>query len=56
MQFEYRALVSSLSHTPQLMHIGNILSLAFNLGCAYSPNIGTLIGLRFLCKNRYLSN
>ncbi|KAF8644914.1 hypothetical protein AX16_008197 [Volvariella volvacea WC 439] len=31
-----------------ILHIGNLLSLAFNLGCAYAPDTGTLLGMRFL--------
>ncbi|KAF8966560.1 multidrug resistance protein 4 [Flammula alnicola] len=31
-----------------ILHIGNIFSLAFSLGCAFSPNVGTLIAFRFL--------
>ncbi|KAK0192500.1 multidrug resistance protein 4 [Armillaria mellea] len=31
-----------------VVHIGNILSLGFNMGCAYAPNTGALIGFRLL--------
>ncbi|KAF8068729.1 major facilitator superfamily domain-containing protein [Lyophyllum atratum] len=31
-----------------VLHIGNLFSLAFTLGCAFSPNTGALIGFRFL--------
>ncbi|KAJ8523509.1 hypothetical protein ONZ45_g32 [Pleurotus djamor] len=31
-----------------VLHIANILFLAFNLGCAFSPNAGSLIAFRFL--------
>jgi len=31
-----------------ILHICNILSLAFNLSCAFSPNVGALIGFRIL--------
>ncbi|KAK1220544.1 hypothetical protein PQX77_016684 [Marasmius sp. AFHP31] len=31
-----------------ILHWGNIFSLAFNLGCAFSPNTTTLIVFRFL--------
>ncbi|KAJ7588113.1 major facilitator superfamily domain-containing protein [Mycena floridula] len=31
-----------------VLHIGNILSVIFNLGCAFSPTTGVLIGMRFL--------
>lgn len=32
----------------QVLHIANIFSLAFNLGCAFAPNTGALIAFRFL--------
>ncbi|KAJ3554503.1 hypothetical protein NM688_g3076 [Phlebia brevispora] len=32
-----------------VLHINNILFLAFNLGCAFSPNVSVLIGMRILC-------
>lgn len=35
----------------QVLHIGNIFSVAFNIGCAYAPNTNALIGLRFLCMS-----
>ncbi|KAF9023683.1 MFS general substrate transporter [Hymenopellis radicata] len=31
-----------------VLHIGNILSLAFNMGCAYAPTTGAFIGFRLL--------
>ncbi|KAL1944281.1 hypothetical protein VTO73DRAFT_3466 [Trametes versicolor] len=31
-----------------VLHIGNLLYLAFNFGCAYSPTVGSLIGFRVL--------
>ncbi|KAK0457809.1 major facilitator superfamily domain-containing protein [Desarmillaria tabescens] len=31
-----------------VLHIGNIFSLIFNLGCAFAPNTGALIAFRFL--------
>ncbi|KIY70471.1 MFS general substrate transporter [Cylindrobasidium torrendii FP15055 ss-10] len=31
-----------------VLHIGNLLSLAFSFGCAYAPDTGSLIGFRFL--------
>jgi multidrug resistance protein len=31
-----------------VLHIGNLLSIAFNIGCAYAPTTGALIGFRFL--------
>ncbi|KAG6864007.1 hypothetical protein C0991_001145 [Blastosporella zonata] len=34
--------------TAILFNICNVLSIAFNLGCAYAPTAGSLIGFRFL--------
>uniref|UniRef100_D8PMZ4 Major facilitator superfamily (MFS) profile domain-containing protein n=1 Tax=Schizophyllum commune (strain H4-8 / FGSC 9210) TaxID=578458 RepID=D8PMZ4_SCHCM len=31
-----------------VLHIANLVSLAFNLGCAFAPATGSFIGLRFL--------
>ncbi|KAF9052189.1 multidrug resistance protein 4 [Hymenopellis radicata] len=31
-----------------VLHIGNVFSLIFSLGCAFSPNTGALIAFRFL--------
>ncbi|KAI0638314.1 multidrug resistance protein 4 [Trametes polyzona] len=31
-----------------VLHIGNLLYLAFSFGCAYSPTVGDLIGFRIL--------
>ncbi|RDB30839.1 hypothetical protein Hypma_005829 [Hypsizygus marmoreus] len=31
-----------------VLHIGNLFSLAFTLGCAFSPTVGSLIAFRFL--------
>ncbi|KXN82226.1 hypothetical protein AN958_02917 [Leucoagaricus sp. SymC.cos] len=31
-----------------VLHIANLFSLAFSLGCAFSPNTGSLIAFRFL--------
>ncbi|KAG7093576.1 hypothetical protein E1B28_007245 [Marasmius oreades] len=31
-----------------ILHLGNLFSLAFNLGCAFSPNISSFIAFRFL--------
>jgi hypothetical protein len=31
-----------------VLHIGNLIYLAFNLGCAFSPTAGSLIAFRFL--------
>lgn len=44
----------------QVLHISNIFSLAFNLGCAFAPDTGTLLALRFIggfvtsCHTQYL--
>ena len=35
-------------HSAQILHIGNIFTLFFSLGCAYSPTTGSLIAFRFL--------
>lgn len=32
-----------------VLHICNLFFLAFNLGCAYAPTTGVLIGMRLLC-------
>jgi hypothetical protein len=34
----------------QVLHISNLFTLAFSLGCAFAPNTGALIGFRFLCE------
>ena len=34
----------------QVLHIGNLSLLAFNLGCAFAPTVNTLIAFRFLGK------
>lgn len=34
----------------QVLHISNLSSLGFSLGCAFSPNTGTLLAFRVLCK------
>ncbi|KAH6918029.1 major facilitator superfamily domain-containing protein [Coprinopsis sp. MPI-PUGE-AT-0042] len=31
-----------------ILHISNLLTMAFNLGCAFSPNTGSLLALRFI--------
>ncbi|KAH9478470.1 Efflux pump radE [Psilocybe cubensis] len=31
-----------------ILHIGNLFNIAFNLGCAFAPTTGALIGFRFL--------
>lgn len=37
----------------QVLHIANVFSLAFNLGCAFAPNTGALIAFRFLGQSIY---
>jgi len=32
-----------------VLHINNLLFLAFNLGCAFAPTTGALLGFRILC-------
>ncbi len=32
------------------MHIANVFTLGFSLGCAWSPTVGSLIAFRFLSK------
>ncbi|KAF7346931.1 MFS domain-containing protein [Mycena venus] len=31
-----------------VLHIGNVCTIAFNLGCAFAPTTGALLGFRFL--------
>ncbi len=38
----------------QVLHIGNLLFLAFSFGCAYSPTTGSLIGFRVLCRPYFI--
>lgn len=33
----------------KVLHIGNIFTVAFSLGCAFAPNAPTLVAFRFLC-------
>lgn len=35
----------------QILHISNLLTMAFNLGCAFSPNTGSLLALRFVGRS-----
>jgi MFS family permease len=35
-----------------LYHISNLLTLAFTLGCAFAPAIGSFIGFRFLGESQ----
>jgi MFS family permease len=37
-----------------LYHISNLLTLAFSLGCAFAPTMGSFIGFRFLCEAQLL--
>ncbi|KAH9478196.1 Efflux pump radE [Psilocybe cubensis] len=32
-----------------ILHVGNLLSIVFNLSCAFAPNTAALIAFRFLC-------
>ena len=45
-------LVSTLTHflipCAQVLHISNVFSIGFSLGCAFAPTTSTLIALRFL--------
>ena len=34
---------------PQILHIGNLITIGLNLGCAFAPTTGALIAFRFLC-------
>lgn len=43
--------LSCFSLAIQVFHIGNLLTLAFSLGCAFAPNTDALIGFRFLCEH-----
>lgn len=38
------------SFSIQVLHLSNLFTLAFSLGCAFSPNTGALIAFRFLCE------
>ncbi|KAG6831201.1 hypothetical protein H0H87_005917 [Tephrocybe sp. NHM501043] len=40
--------VSEMFGRTWVLHIGNLFSLAFTLGCAFAPTTGALIGFRFL--------
>ncbi|KAK0434636.1 major facilitator superfamily domain-containing protein [Armillaria borealis] len=44
----FMAPMSEMYGRTWVLHIGNIFSLLFNLGCAFAPNTGTLIAFRFL--------
>ncbi|KAA1466239.1 multidrug resistance protein 4 [Dentipellis sp. KUC8613] len=45
----FYAPLSELYGRKWVLHISNLLFLAFNLGCAFAPSTGALIGFRFLC-------
>lgn len=32
----------------QVLHINNLMSVGISVGCAYAPDVGSLLGLRFL--------
>ena len=32
----------------KILHIANVFSIAFNIGCAFAPSSGSLIAFRFL--------
>ena len=38
-----------------LYHASNVLTLAFSLGCAFAPTMGSFIGFRFLCETQLQS-
>ncbi|KAJ7100208.1 multidrug resistance protein 4 [Mycena belliarum] len=40
--------VSEMYGRKWVLHIGNLLSIIFNLGCAFAPNTAILLGFRFL--------
>ncbi|KAJ7211233.1 multidrug resistance protein 4 [Mycena pura] len=40
--------VSEMYGRKWVLHIGNLFSIAFHLGCAFAPNTAALIGFRFL--------
>ena len=41
--------IDSVARGQQVLHIGNLLFLAFNFGCAYAPTAADLLGFRILC-------
>jgi hypothetical protein len=43
-----RAIAFSVLNAVQVLHITNLFFIGFNLGCAFAPDTGSLIGLRFL--------
>uniref|UniRef100_A0A8H7XYP4 Major facilitator superfamily (MFS) profile domain-containing protein n=1 Tax=Psilocybe cubensis TaxID=181762 RepID=A0A8H7XYP4_PSICU len=44
----FYAPLSEMYGRTEILHIGNLLSMVFSLGCAFSPNVGTLLAFRFL--------
>lgn len=40
--------ISEMYGRTWVYHIANLFSVGFNLGCAFSPSVGALIGFRFL--------
>ncbi|KAF9023698.1 multidrug resistance protein 4 [Hymenopellis radicata] len=44
----FLAPISEMYGRTWVLHIANLLSIAFNMGCAYAPNTGALIAFRFL--------
>ena len=52
--FSYQPLIvaplSEMYGRTWVLHICNLFSLAFNLGCAFAPSVGSLIAFRFLGK------
>ena len=46
--------LSELYGRTWVLHIGNLFTVAFSLGCAFAPNTNTLIAFRFLCEYQCL--
>ncbi|KAF5343463.1 hypothetical protein D9758_011862 [Tetrapyrgos nigripes] len=44
----FLAALSEMYGRTWILHAGAFLSIGFNLGCAYAPNTGSLLGFRFL--------
>jgi len=40
--------ISEMYGRTWVLHIGNIFTVAFSIGCAFAPDVGSLIALRFL--------
>lgn len=45
-----------VSGQSKVLHIANLFTMAFSLGCAFSPDVGSLIAFRFLCTQSYPSS